>query len=177
MNTKKIPIGQLLPNPNNPRVIRDAKFEKLCSNIAKYPKFLSLRPIIVESRLNQMILGGNMRYRVLCHLGYTEIPEDWVRYADELTPSERQAFIILDNEDFGEWDYEALANEWSTDQLQEWGLDVPSITIEEPEEKEPEPKDTKPVFKLEVTFSKEDDQIRIYNYLSGKGFDCKIVNK
>jgi hypothetical protein len=176
MAIKKIPIGQLIPNPNNPRVIRDVKFEELCNNISRYPKLLYVRPIVVESQKNPVIIGGNMRYRALCHLGYNDIPEAWVRFADELSPAERQAFIILDNAPFGEWDYEALANEWGADQLSDLGLDLPTIAIEEPE-REPEPKETTPSFKLEVTFKVEEDQIRIYNYLSGKGFDCKIINK
>jgi hypothetical protein len=175
MGINKISLGQLISNPNNPRTIRDAKFELLCANISRYPKFLSIRPLVVESRKNPIILAGNMRYRAIRELGYTEIPDTWVRYADELTPEERQAFMILDNVPFGEWDYEALANEWSVDQLQEWGLDLPSITIETPKE-ETEDTDTVPSFKLEVTFKNEDDQIRIYNYLSGKGYHCKIVN-
>lgn len=174
MNT--IQLGHLLPNPNNPRIIRDNKLQQLCNNIAKFPKLMAIRPIVVESRANPVIIGGNMRYRALIELGYTEIPAEWVRYADELTAEERQAFIILDNQPFGEWDYEALANEWSADQLKEWGLDMPLITIEDPPEGLGE-EETPPVFKLYVTFTKEEDQVRMYNYLSGKGYQCKIVNK
>ena len=44
--------------------------------------------------------------------------------ASTLTPAEQQEFIIKDNGDFGQWDYDALANEWDADDLNDWGVDV-----------------------------------------------------
>ena len=40
--------------------------------------------------------------------------------------------VIEDNSTFGEWDYDALANEWPADKLQDWGVDVPEFS-DEPE--------------------------------------------
>ncbi|MCD8312684.1 MAG: site-specific DNA-methyltransferase [Bacteroidales bacterium] len=44
--------------------------------------------------------------------------------ASELTPEEMREFVIKDNAAYGDWDWDALANEWDTEDLQEWGLDV-----------------------------------------------------
>ena len=44
--------------------------------------------------------------------------------ASELTDAEKQEFIIADNASFGEWDYDALANNWDADDLNSWGVDV-----------------------------------------------------
>lgn len=44
--------------------------------------------------------------------------------ADELSDGEKREFIIKDNASFGEWDWDALSNEWDTAELNEWGLDV-----------------------------------------------------
>ena len=44
--------------------------------------------------------------------------------ASTLTPAEQKEFIIKDNGDFGQWDYDALANEWNADDLCDWGVDV-----------------------------------------------------
>lgn len=44
--------------------------------------------------------------------------------ASTLTPAEQQEFIIKDNGDFGQWDYDSLANEWDADDLNDWGVDV-----------------------------------------------------
>ena len=35
--------------------------------------------------------------------------------------------MIKDNVSGGEWDWDILANEWSDDPLEEWGLDTPSF--------------------------------------------------
>jgi site-specific DNA-methyltransferase (adenine-specific) len=39
----------------------------------------------------------------------------------------QRQFIIKDNVSGGEWDWEMLANEWDTEELQEWGLDLPDF--------------------------------------------------
>lgn len=44
--------------------------------------------------------------------------------ANELSEAEQREFIIKDNVGYGEWDNDMLANEWSEDELREWGLDV-----------------------------------------------------
>ena len=44
--------------------------------------------------------------------------------ASELTEAEQREFIIKDNVGFGEWDMDALANEWDADDLNDWGVDV-----------------------------------------------------
>ncbi len=41
-----------------------------------------------------------------------------------MTDAEKQEFIIADNASFGEWDYDALANNWDADDLNSWGVDV-----------------------------------------------------
>ena len=85
---------------------------------------MALRPIIVDAE--GMILGGNMRFKALKELGYKDVPEEWVKCADELTQDEKRRFIIEDNIPFGEWDWEIL-NEWDTEELKDWGLDMPQF--------------------------------------------------
>lgn len=117
-------ISQLKSNPNNPRLIKDDKFKKLCTSIEQFPKMMELRPIIIDE--NNIILGGNMRFNALKHLGYKELPAEWVKQASELTEEQKQEFIVKDNVGFGEWDFDLLANEWDTEKLEEWGLDIPN---------------------------------------------------
>jgi ParB-like chromosome segregation protein Spo0J len=59
---------------------------------------MELRPIVVDS--DMMILGGNMRFKALKELGYKDIPDTWVKRADELTDDEKRRFIISDNIEF-----------------------------------------------------------------------------
>lgn len=115
-------ISDLKPNPDNPRFIRDERFKKLKKSIAEFPKMMALRPIVVDD--NNMILGGNQRLKALIDLGYKEIPDTWIKKASELTEEEQRRFILIDNENFGEWDWEMIRSEWNVDEINKWGVDV-----------------------------------------------------
>lgn len=127
-------LSQLKSNPNNPRVIKDDKFEKLKKSISEFPKMMSLRPIIVDQ--NNIVLGGNMRLKALQSLGYKEIPDDWVKKASELTDDEKSRFIVSDNIGFGDWEYNILMAQFDVSELSEWGLDIPKFDNQEDENKE-----------------------------------------
>lgn len=88
---------------------------------------LELRPMIIDAA--GIVLGGNMRLKALQDLGYKEIPDAWVKRAEELTEDEKRRFIIADNVGFGEWEWEALANEWDAGELEAWGVDVPGFDV------------------------------------------------
>ena len=46
-----------------------------------------------------------------------------------LTEEQEREFIIKDNVGFGEWDWEMLANEWESEKLEEWGVDLPDMDV------------------------------------------------
>lgn len=112
-------LSQIKPNPNNPRLIKDDKFEKLCNSIKEFPKMMELRPIVIDENL--MILGGNMRFKALKELGYKEVPNEWIKKASELTEEEKKRFIISDNSNFGDWDTDLLLQDWDAEKLADWG--------------------------------------------------------
>lgn len=115
-------LKDIKPNPNNPRVIRNDRFTKLKQSIQEFPKMMALRPIVLDS--DNIILGGNMRYRALQDLNYREILDSWVCYANDLTEDEKRRFIIADNVSFGTNDWDELANTWDNIELIDWGLEV-----------------------------------------------------
>jgi len=115
----KVDIKKIKPNENNPRVIKDEKFNKLVNSIREFPQMLDLRPIVVDS--DYVVLGGNMRLKACIAAGLTEVP---VLVADQLTEEQKAEFIIKDNVGFGEWDWDILANQWNNETLLDWGLDV-----------------------------------------------------
>lgn len=119
MKTEKVAIGKIKLNPNNPRIIKDDKFQKLVKSIQEFPQMLSIRPIVVND--DMIVLGGNMRLKACQEAGLKEIP---IIKASNLTEEQQKEFIIKDNVGFGEWDWENLANEWDETQLEDWGLDV-----------------------------------------------------
>ncbi len=114
-----VKISQVKPNPRNPRIIKDDKFKKLVKSIQDFPEMLELRPIVVNE--DMVVLGGNMRLKACIEAGLKEVP---VIKASDLTQDQQKEFIIKDNVGFGEWDWDILANEWDSEELTEWGLDV-----------------------------------------------------
>jgi site-specific DNA-methyltransferase (adenine-specific) len=117
---KRVPISQVIPNPTNPRIIKDDKFKKLTKSIQEFPEMLELRPIVVDS--NMVVLGGNMRLKACIAAGLKEVP---IIVADNLTEQQQAEFIIKDNVGFGEWDWDLLANQWDVEALEDWGLELP----------------------------------------------------
>lgn len=114
-----VKISAIKTNPNNPRIIKDDKFKKLVQSIKDFPEMLEVRPIIINKE--NTILGGNMRYKAGVEAGLKEIPTEKVDWSEE----KQKEFIIKDNISGGEWDWDILANEWNSEELGEWGLDVP----------------------------------------------------
>jgi DNA modification methylase len=91
------------------------------------------RPIVCVTDVDGKLypLGGNMRLKALKELKYKDIPDSWVTMADEWTEEQRREFLIKDNVGFGEWDWDMIANEWDAEQVEEWGLEVPSFETDE----------------------------------------------
>jgi DNA modification methylase len=134
-----ISISQIKSNPNNPRIIKDDKFAKLVKSIKEFPEMLNLRPIVVNS--DMVVLGGNMRLKACKEAGLKEVP---VIKADDLTEEQQKQFIIKDNVGFGVWDWDILANEWDSEELTEWGLDIPNFDVNDLGEAEEDDFDTTP---------------------------------
>jgi hypothetical protein len=121
---KKIRLDSIKSNERNPRRIMETEFNRLCESIKRDPQFMELRPIVIDS--DGMILGGNMRYRACKHLGMEEIPESWVKKAEDLTPEQRKRFILIDNAPegmTGEWDFDILSKDWEIAELNDPGFE------------------------------------------------------
>ena len=164
MELTEMPLSQLSENVSNPRTITDTKLGRLVESILVFPRMLSLRPIVVDE--NNVILGGNMRFRALSRISSMKFPSlkktlsgsatftkktefereqlldywrTWLRSpvapvssAPSLSSEERREFIIKDNVGFGEWDTDALSDDWSDIDFDEWGLD--GLWVDEEEE-------------------------------------------
>jgi DNA modification methylase len=132
MQVTKVKINSIKTNPKNPRLIKDDKFKKLVNSIKEFPQMLELRPIVVDE--NNIILGGNMRHKACIEAGLKEV---YIVQAKDLTEQQKDEFIVKDNVGFGEWDWDILANEWDTDKLTDWGLDLPlDVSVQELEAEE-----------------------------------------
>jgi DNA modification methylase len=128
---KLVKISEVKPNPKNPRIIKDGKFQKLVKSIQEFPDMLNKRPLIVFTDVDgkYIVLGGNMRLKALKELKHETVP---IIVADEWTEEQKNEFLIKDNVGFGEWDWDSLANEWDAEKLDDWGLDLPvDLSVQE----------------------------------------------
>ena len=122
MKIEKVKINSITENPENPRYIKGDKFDKLVKSIKDFPEMLKIRPIVVND--DNVILGGNMRYKASIRAGLSEVH---IIKASGLTDEQQKEFIAKDNVGFGEWDWDVLANEWDVEKLEDWGIEVPSL--------------------------------------------------
>ena len=120
MQIEKVKISQVKNNPNNPRVIKNDDFRKLVKSIKEAPWMLQLRSIIVND--DNVVLGGNQRLRACKEAGLKEV---YIIKASSLTEEQQREFIVKDNLSSGEWDWDALANEFEIEDLENWGLNLP----------------------------------------------------
>jgi len=136
METQMVNIKKIKVNPNNPRIIKDAKFKKLVKSIKEFPEMLQFRSVLVNE--DNVILGGNMRYRACVEAGHKQIPvqkytKDFHLTTDAFLNHKKSyleicdEIIIKDNSSFGEWDWDILANNYEPTELENWGVDVPTI--------------------------------------------------
>lgn len=143
MNSKNIPLTQIHTNdgqieglPKNPRFIRDNKYKKLVQSIKDDPEMLELRELLVydtnDEKKQFVVIGGNMRYRVLKELGYKEAP---CKIIPNGFPIEKLKRIVLkDNSSFGEIDFDLLINEWELEEIESAAIEIPNIDTPKLEE-------------------------------------------
>lgn len=172
-----LPLSQIEPNtgqldglPKNPRSIKKAKLEKLKKNIEEYPEMLAWRSLLVYpiGKGKYIIIGGNMRYKAMQELGHTEAPAVIIPVD---TPVERlRAYTIIDNNGFGDWNWDLLANEWPDDMLDDWGLEVPT----KGDKKDLSDKIGQS-YKIEIDCADEAEQELQYNTLIDQGYSCRVL--
>ena len=172
MESIKTKLSDIKLNPNNPRLIKDDKFTKLVKSIKEFPEMLDIRPIVVNS--DMIILGGNMRFKACKEAGLKEVP---IIIADSLTEEQQREFVIKDNVGFGEWDWEQLANDWDSEELEAWGLDVPSFETDEVLEAEEDDlsDNLQTNFRIEIILSDEKTQELLYNELIERNYECRLL--
>ena len=153
-----IQLKDINANKSNPRFIRDKQFSDLKRSIVQFPQMLQKRGIAVIKDAGKWVaIGGNQRYRALCDIesdiqtngfeGRYNITQSEVQILEgyfakgipvvdctDLTPDQQRRFVIADNLPFGEWDSDALANEWDVEELKEWGMSLPEWGEGEDEE-------------------------------------------
>lgn len=179
---KKLPLAKLAMNtgqieglPANPRQWTQEELDKLAKSIEETPELLDARgAIVVPHKGKFVVLGGNMRVTAARKLDLKEMP--CAVLPEDTAVKKLREIVVKDNGSFGAWDFDALANEWDDEPLTDWG--VPAW--EQPEESEPKEKtdlsdQLEYNYRLEITCTDEKEQERLYNELTAKGYQCRVL--
>ncbi len=127
---EKRKLVDLKPHPKNPRQFTDKGMKDLENSINSIG---FMQPININQ--DGTILSGHARTLKLKEMGEIEVD---VYVPDRLlTPKQEEEVLVRANANTaGQWDFEILANEFDIDEINEWGLEVPDIEVEELEAKE-----------------------------------------
>lgn len=128
MQIVKLKLSELAPNtgqipglPVNPRQWSKGDVDAIAKSLTETPELFDARPVLVVPHDGKyVILGGNLRYEGARQNKAKEVP---AIIFPEGTPLEKMREIVIkDNGQFGAWDYDALANEWDSLPLSDWGV-------------------------------------------------------
>jgi len=108
-------LKDLKPYERNPRRISKEAFAKLKQSIEQdgFHQRILCTP-------NLKVIGGHQRIKALQDLGWKEVQV--LTPSRELTEDEYRRLLIRDNLQAGEWDMDTLANEFTPEELTDWGF-------------------------------------------------------
>lgn len=100
--SKTVPISSLQLWERNPRSIKGDRFDQLKARLSRQGQ---IKPLLV-ARDGRTVIGGNMRLRAMQELGITDV---WVSQTDAATDKDIFDLALTDNEEFGYYEREQLA--------------------------------------------------------------------
>ena len=182
--------GQIVGIPKNPRYLKGEEHDKLKKSLKDSPELLQYKPLMVYAIEDGkfVVICGNMRLRICQELhnegveGFDALP-CFVLNKD-VPIAKIKEYAIKDNVQAGNWDWDELANgDWEVDDLQDWGVDCSFLTESEDadnlEKKEKEEKDYSDEivseYKLEVDCKNEETLQALYEELTGRELECRIL--
>lgn len=182
--------GQIVGIPKNPRYLKGEEHDKLKKSLKDSPELLQYKPLMVYAIEDGkfVVICGNMRLRICQELhnegveGFDALP-CFVLNKD-VPIAKIKEYAIKDNVQAGNWDWDELANgDWEVDDLQDWGVDCSFLTESEDadnlEKKEKEENDYSDEivseYKLEVDCKNEETLQALYEELTGRELECRIL--
>ena len=158
--------GQIPGLPMNPRQWTATDVDRIANSLQETPELFEARPLLVYPLDKKfIILGGNLRHEGAKRNKMKDAP-CIVFTAD--TPIEKlKEIVIKDNGSFGDWDFDALGNEWDDLPLTDWGVPAwePDKDTDVDEGEETSPADKGYNIQYNLVFNNEDEQDRWYAFL------------
>ena len=113
--------GQIEGLPSNPRQWTQADIDRIAKSLNETPELFDARPLIVYPHNGEyIIMGGNLRYEGAKKNGLDAVPVHIL--PENMDVDKLKEIVLKDNGSFGEWDFDALANEWDAQPLADWGI-------------------------------------------------------
>jgi len=109
-------ISELSTHPQNPRLIKNDQFKTLCDSIKANHDYFEARPILCNKE--GVIFAGNMRYLAAKETGMTEVPVSVMDISEE----RQREIMIRDNISNGEYNWDLLSNNFTFQELLDWGF-------------------------------------------------------
>ena len=182
MEVTRLPLGKVKQNtgqidglPSNPRQWTQTDIDRIAKSLEETPELFEARPLIVyEQDGEYIILGGNLRYEGAKKNKMQDVPVHILEQG--LSIDKLKEIVLKDNGSFGDWDMDALANEWDDLPLKEWGVDVSWDVPKIVEEKEHEDLSDKvdALFQICIDCADEAEQEQFYNELKDK-YPCRVL--
>lgn len=169
MDIVEIPVDDLIPYENNPR-LNDEAVDAVAASIRE---FGFKQPVVIDK--DNVIVCGHTRMKAAVLLGLDTVPA--IR-ADDLTDEQIKAYRLADNKtaELADWDFDALSKE-----LQGLSIDMADFGFAENAgvlDTKDNQKDISDKFheKYEVIIECTDEfeQMHVYNEINEKGYKCRV---
>lgn len=120
---EKRKVAELIPAEYNPRNLTEAQATQLRTSLKR---FGLAEPVVINT--SNVVIGGHQRLKMLALDGVVDVD---VRVPNRLlNESEEKELNVRLNKNTGGWDYDALANNFDNDALQEWGFSPQELGLE-----------------------------------------------
>jgi ParB-like chromosome segregation protein Spo0J len=170
------PISKLKLWDKNPRSIKEDRFEELKTRLKRQGQ---IKPVLVTQ--DGTVIGGNMRLRALKSLGVNDV---WVSVQPVTTDKEIFDLALTDNEEFGYYESEQLAElaltlDFSPLELKNYELQLGKPTSLDLVLDPPSPDDKEvqlgEEFQVIVECDNQADQQEVFEQLQAEGKTCKLL--
>lgn len=122
-------LSKLKNNPSNPRTLSEVDFKKLLNKILVYPRLLEKNKITFDSEQDNVILGGNMRFKTLSH-----IIKEFANKDISKAIKQAQTALGVDNKDLLNESVDIFSDIIDSKAIpDEWTQDAKGLTAEEKE--------------------------------------------
>lgn len=173
--TKQVKLGDLKEFDINPRKISDTNFKKLVDSLSQDGYHTR-----IKANHENRVIGGHQRLKAMLQAGWSLDDEiEILQPTKKLTDKEFRRVNVRDNLEFGKWDWDVLQGSWDFEELGDFGFDFTDTDLQKDllkNEIEGSEQGVESVFDIIIKCQNETEQQKLYDELSNRGIECKVVS-